>query len=373
MQAVDYQGRSQYVWLDGRNVSLEHQGFWGAFASSALNTVLVTRQQRDLLNLPLRTQWVVDIEREAELEGLDPEDIVMSTQPELLAKAQTLGHPTCIFLAIDSRQALEAAWQTVRHFDYAVVGFDLPTNIPLELILARLQGSDTILLKRESTLEGMQVALGVMERGSDGVLLSTDEIPEIISVSRYLLEAGHRRIKLLPLVVEEVRHIGMGFRGCIDTASLLSQDEGILVGSTSSGGILVCSETHFLPYMNLRPFRVNAGAVHSYVWMFDDRVEYITDLAVGSRVMAVSAKGEVREVVVGRVKIEVRPLLLIQGLVEDEPLNVVLQDDWHIRVMGVDGKPRNATLVRPGDELLAYLDSPGRHVGIKVEETILER
>ena len=57
----------------------------------------------------------------------------------------------------------------------------------------------------------------------------------------------------------------MGDRGCIDTTSIMTKDEGMIVGSTSAGGILVCSETHYLPYMELRPFRVNAGGVHSYV------------------------------------------------------------------------------------------------------------
>ena len=372
MQVLD-QDRNRAVWLDGRGVSPDHHDFWSVLAGSALRTVVVGRQQRQELHLPLGTRWVVEVNVPAELEGLDPGDAVMSTQPELLAKAKELGHPTCIFLSIDNRKALEAAWVTASRADYAVVEFDLPTNIPLELIIARLQDSDTILLKREATLEDMLVAFGVMERGSDGVMLSTTDLAEIMKVNSYLLETGRRKIQLMPLVVEEVRHIGMGFRGCIDTTNLLGQDEGMLVGSTSTGGILVCSETHFLPYMNLRPFRVNAGAVHSYVWMFDDKVEYITDLSAGSRAMAVSTAGEVREVVVGRVKIEVRPLLLLQGRIENQPINVIVQDDWHIRVMGADGKPRNATLVSPGDELMGYLDQPGRHVGLKVRETIIER
>jgi len=372
VQTVE-QGRHRVIWLDGRGVDSDQHAFWSVLASSALRTVVVNRKQRGEVNLPLGTQWVVEIQEAAELEGLDPGDIVMAANPELLAGAKELGHPTCIFLSIDSREALEAAWAAAEKVDYAVVEFDLPTNIPLELIIARLQDSDTVLLKREAAFEDTVVAFGVMERGSDGVLLSTTNLEEIMKASSYLLETGRQQIQLMPLVVEEVRHIGMGFRGCIDTTNLLGQDEGMLVGSTSTGGILVCSETHFLPYMNLRPFRVNAGAVHSYVWMFDGKVEYITDLEAGSRAMAVSTSGEVREVVVGRVKIEVRPLLLIGGRIEGQPINVILQDDWHIRVMGANGKPKNATLVSPGDELLGYLDQPGRHVGLKVRETILER
>ena len=373
MQRPTGKEKERHVWLDGRGIGAENHGFWGALTSSALDTVVIKREQRQVVHLPLRTQLVIEIEHESDLEGIESGDIIMSADLELLAKGKAVGHPTCVFLSINNREALEKAWQVAVVCDYAVVEFDLPTNIPLELIIARLQDSETVLLKRETTLEEIQVAFGVMERGSDGVLLSTNDVSELLQVSRYIMEAKTREIQLLPMVVEEVRHVGMGFRGCIDTTNLLGQDEGMLVGSTSAGGILVCSETHFLPYMNLRPFRVNAGSVHSYVWMSDEKVEYITDLQVGSKMMAVNIEGAVREVVVGRVKIEMRPLLFIRGMVGNQQLNVVVQDDWHIRVMGVGGEPRNATLVRPGEELLAYLDRPGRHVGLKVEEIIIER
>jgi 3-dehydroquinate synthase II/3-amino-4-hydroxybenzoic acid synthase len=76
---------------------------------------------------------------------------------------------------------------------------------------------------------------------------------------------------------------------------------------------------------------------------------------------------------VGRIKIEVRPLLLIKGEVGGRELNVIVQDDWHIRLMGSDGQPRNATKIQPGEQLLAHLGKPGRHVGIAVNETIIEK
>jgi len=99
----------------------------------------------------------------------------------------------------------------------------------------------------------------------------------------------------------------------------------------------------------------------------------VTELRAGRKVLCVNTQGETRELVVGRVKIEVRPLLLIRGVAADQEINVIVQDDWHIRVMGADGKPKNATAVRPGDELLAYPDRPGRHVGLRVDETVIEQ
>jgi hypothetical protein len=54
-------------------------------------------------------------------------------------------------------------------------------------------------------------------------------------------------------------------------------------------------------------------------------------------------------------------------------LNTFLQNDWHVRLMGGDGKIRHATLVQPGDTLLAHVALPGRHTGLKVAEHIIEK
>jgi 3-dehydroquinate synthase II/3-amino-4-hydroxybenzoic acid synthase len=85
----------------------------------------------------------------------------------------------------------------------------------------------------------------------------------------------------------------------------------MLIGSKSNGGILVSSETHYLPYMELRPFRVNAGAIHSYVWGPDNMSPYLSELKAGSKLLCVDTGGNAREVAVGRAKIETRPLLMI--------------------------------------------------------------
>jgi 3-dehydroquinate synthase II/3-amino-4-hydroxybenzoic acid synthase len=107
--------------------------------------------------------------------------------------------------------------------------------------------------------------------------------------------------------------------------------------------------------------------------MPNDTAEYINEMEAGKKVLCVNTKGEMRELTVGRVKIEVRPLLLIKGIAAGTELNVIVQDDWHIRIMGADGKPKNASMIQVGDELLAYVCEPGRHVGIKVKETITEK
>ncbi len=365
---------SREIWFDGRNIPVDKQDIWGMINNSPINKILVTPKQRQLGHFPLKTEFITWLDDTDGLEGLNSGETIMSDNPELLAAAAGLGMKTCIFIDVCGHEALERSWMEASRYNYAVVDFDLPTNIPLELIIAKLQKSNTVLLKVVKSFSDMEVVFGVLEQGSDGVLLLTEDIAELSRAGSYLSRAVEGKVELVPMTVTAISHIGMGMRACIDTTGLMTQDEGMLVGSTSSGGIFVCSETHYLPYMNLRPFRVNAGAVHSYVWMPGDAAEYITDLKAGSKVLCVNTKGETRTLSVGRIKTESRPLLLVQGTTASGcEINVIVQDDWHIRLMGADGKPRNASSLKPGESLLAYICGPGRHVGIKVEETIIER
>ena len=361
------------IWFDGRLATLDRQDIWGLLNNSPVINVVVSPEQRRQGHFPHKTRVITEIMAEDDLSGLAGGETVLSDRQDLLESARRQGYKTCMFFNVDSSQSLDLSWQDAGKFDFAILDFDLPTNIPLELIIAKIQNSNTVLLRRVTTVEDMEVAFGVLEKGSDGVLFAAADLAEIQKLNNYLYKENTDRLDLHPLLVKEVRHVGMGSRACIDTTGLMTREEGMIVGSTSGGGILVCSETHFLPYMNLRPFRVNAGAVHSYVWAPGNSTEYITDLEAGSKVLCVNVRGEAREVTVGRVKIEVRPLLLIRGKADGSDLNVFVQDDWHIRIMGADGQPRNASAIRPGDTLLAYVCEPGRHVGIKVDETIIEK
>jgi len=125
--------------------------------------------------------------------------------------------------------------------------------------------------------------------------------------------------------------------------------------------------------MELRPFRVNAGGVHSYVYGFGDRTDYMTELRSGSEVMIVEKSGKTRRACVGRVKTEIRPLRLIEVTFEGgERVSILMQDDWHVRIFSPEGTPLNITELVPGSKVLGYVTAPGRHVGIKVNEHIVE-
>ncbi len=72
-------------------------------------------------------------------------------------------------------------------------------------------------------------------------------------------------MRLTPVTMTAVKDGGIGDRVCIDTCSLMTPGEGMLIGNQSGGLFLIQSEAEESPYVASRPFRVNAGAVHEYV------------------------------------------------------------------------------------------------------------
>lgn len=55
------------------------------------------------------------------------------------------------------------------------------------------------------------------------------------------------------------------------------------------------------------------GPIHAYVAFPGGRTFYLSELQSGSEVLVVDAKGKSRPKIVGRVKIEARPLLLVEA------------------------------------------------------------
>ncbi|OHD15163.1 MAG: hypothetical protein A2086_07810 [Spirochaetes bacterium GWD1_27_9] len=278
-----------------------------------------------------------------------------------------------LFMDVKDRKTLDDAVKFAEIVDVLLIEFTDPTNIPLELVLATTQNSPVNVFKKVKTADDGFNSFMTMEKGSDGIMLMTNDLNEIITLDKsYTSFVSIEHLNLVEGIVTRIAHAGMGDRVCIDTTSELFQDEGMLLGSTSSGSILTCSETHYLPYMNLRPFRVNAGGLHLYVWGPNNRAYYLSDLKSGDCVFVVNSKGQARVVTIGRIKIERRPLLLIECEYEGVKINTFIQDDWHVRLMGAKGEIRPSSEIKIGDKLLCYLDKSGRHVGIKINESIKE-
>ncbi|GAA0643636.1 3-dehydroquinate synthase II [Kutzneria viridogrisea] len=290
------------------------------------------------------------------------------TDADQLDRLVAENHSGAVFVEVADDRTLKLACAAAVALPYTVVSFVDPTKIPLEIVIAAADRAQGKLICVVADLEEATIVLDVLEHGSDGVMLAPRDATEVFALAR-LLEAGTQDLALSTLVVEGIEHNGLGDRVCVDTCSHFEEDEGILVGSYSSGFILCCSETHPLPYMPTRPFRVNAGALHSYVLGPDNRTNYLSELKSGSVTLAVNAEGRTRRVVVGRAKLESRPLLTITAhSPEGVKVSLTVQDDWHVRVLGPGGKVRNVTELQAGDELLGYIATDKRHVGIPIGE-----
>ncbi|RLK61870.1 3-dehydroquinate synthase II family protein [Actinokineospora cianjurensis] len=256
---------------------------------------------------------------------------------------------------------------------YTVVRFKDPTKIPLEIVIAAADPAPGMLICHAEDVDDARIIVDVLEKGSDGVLLAPRTANDVFALVRLLAEESAPLV-LDSLTIESIEHRGLGDRVCVDTCSQFEEDEGMLIGSYAHGFILCCSETHPLPYMPTRPFRINAGALHSYVLGQDNRTNYLSELKSGSEVLGVGADGRTRRIVVGRTKLESRPLLSITAVGPDgSRINLIVQDDWHVRVLGPGAKVLNVTELKPGDQVLGYLATDKRHVGWPVGEFCVEK
>ncbi|MCS7307706.1 MAG: 3-dehydroquinate synthase II [Aquificaceae bacterium] len=242
------------------------------------------------------------------------------------------------------------------------------TIIPLENLIAQREELYAVVKNEEEA----RLAVKVLEKGVKGVVLKTKDLNTIKRVGKVLEEEEEK----LPLVVVRITRIlplGLGDRVCVDTTSMLNRGEGMLVGNSSGGMFLVHAETEENPYVASRPFRVNAGAVHMYIRVPNNKTKYLCELSAGDQVMVYDHKGRGRLVYVGRSKVERRPMLLVEGKYENKRLSAVLQNAETIRLTKPDGTPISVAELKEGDEVLGYIEEAGRHFGMKVEETITEK
>ncbi|MFF3330842.1 3-dehydroquinate synthase II family protein [Streptomyces sp. NPDC002888] len=277
------------------------------------------------------------------------------------------------FVEIVDAETLEAACEAARTERWSVLLFRDPTKIPLEIVIAAAARAEGNIVTIAGDVEEAEIIFGVLEHGSDGVMLAPRSVGDATAL-RTAAEDRPAPLELVELRVTGTSHVGMGERACVDTCTYFREDEGILVGSHSKGMILCVSETHPLPYMPTRPFRVNAGAIMSYTMSKNGRTNYLSELRAGSKVLAVDVKGQTRVATVGRVKIETRPLISVDAVAPDgRTVNLILQDDWHVRVLGPGGAVLNSTELKPGDTVLGYLPVEDRHVGYPIDEFCREQ
>jgi len=243
--------------------------------------------------------------------------------------------------------------------------------IPLENIIAKLQKSGTKIYANAKNSDEVRTLFSVLELGVDGVILATNDLKEVenskFALQNIFFTLGNGRII-------EVKDAGVGERVCVDTASIMTYGEGMLVGNMSRFLFLIHNESIGSSFTSPRPFRVNAGAVHCYTIMPDGSTKYLSELEAGSEILIVNDNGVSRSSTVGRSKIETRPLKLIRADFEGETGSVIVQNAETIRLVGKDKKLIAVTDVKIGDEIMVFTrPSTGRHFGMQVDEFIIEK
>ncbi|MEM3391182.1 MAG: 3-dehydroquinate synthase II [Archaeoglobaceae archaeon] len=286
---------------------------------------------------------------------------------EFVEKAKKLGRLSLLSLeelieirsAEDQQRALSKEIALLKFSDWKI--------IPLENIVAMKKGKAIVIVEN---FEDAKLALTTLEKGADGIAVKGSR--EALKSYFELVKAKEKRLELRRAKVKEIRPLGLGERVCVDTVSIMSVGEGMLVGNKASFMFLVASESEESEYVASRPFRVNAGSVNAYLKV-GEKTKYLVELKAGDEVEIVKFDGSVRKSYVGRVKIERRPLILILAEVNGIDGSVILQNAETIKLVNPEGKHVSISELKVGDEVLVWLGEKGRHFGLGVDEFVVEK
>jgi 3-dehydroquinate synthase II len=304
-------------------------------------------------------------EGDKELTRLGRYDAFVVSGQDILLDGEKIGQ----IVKISSSEDLDKASSLKGKVKNIVVKASDWKVIPLENLIADFQNSNTKLLAVATSPQEARLFSETLEVGVDGIVIECkpgelkDFLPETI-------EGG--TVDLQPAKVTRIKPLTMGDRVCVDTCSLLRIGEGMLVGSQSSCLFLIASESVESEYVAARPFRVNAGAVHAYILTPGGKTRYLSEIGSGDEVLAVDPKGKSRSVVVGRSKVERRPLLLIEAEVKGRSFSTIVQNAETIRLSTSEGAVSISDL-QVGQEILVRLEEGGRHFGTAIQETIREK
>ena len=289
-------------------------------------------------------------------------------------------------ITVNSEERQEYARSLVGSVEWLVVDFTDWSMIPIENLVAACEGTPTKIAAVLSTPEQAQGAGFALHKGVDALVVtsSNEMIEAALVVKSQRLE---RMAQHDPQVIAQPQHVGLGKltvssvqpggtaeRYCIDMTRLLEDGEGLLLGSSASSFIFVHGETVDSEFVPTRPFRVNAGPPHAYIRMSSGKTKYLSELQSGDEIHVVNTEGMQRSATVGRLKIELRPMILVKWIDENNKEgNMFLQQAETVRVVGLDKKTKSITALKPGDIVIGWSDMGSRHIGAPISSAVTER
>jgi 3-dehydroquinate synthase II len=252
--------------------------------------------------------------------------------------------------------------------------------IPLENLVSISKGSGTKISVAIDKIIDLNGAAFALEHGVDALLLpaSNSELWDaaivIASKKDSFIKNSSTSVGMGTAVIYSIDSSGVGERVCIDLIERLEVGEGMVIGSNASLLALVHGETIESQFVPIRPFRVNAGSIHSYVLMSDDSTRYLSELEAGDEVTVVSSSGDTRKCIIGRLKIERRPFLIIRFKTKNEEVGqIILQQAETVRLIDKNGNALSVTDLKINDEIMIRQQNQMRHIGKAVEGEMNEK
>lgn len=294
---------------------------------------------------------------------------LFTTSGDQIARVGLSDEPIPI-IRVGQPSDLDAVVQRLRGGRPVAVRWSQERVIPLETLVAARAKPGTLWVIT-GTIAEIPGFLGALEHGADFVVVELDS-PEGIEQVETVLESRSIPVVLEKVPIRRIVPVGGGDRVIVDTTSLLRPEEGLLVGSVAAFLLHVASEATGSRYTRPRPFRVNAGAAHSYTLLANGETRYLSELVAGDAVLVVSPNGSSRSARVGRIKIERRPLVLVEVERGGRTYTAFLQEAETVRLTTPEGLVATTDL-RAGAEVYGAPLAAGRHLGVAVSETVEER
>jgi 3-dehydroquinate synthase II len=288
-------------------------------------------------------------------------------------KAKSEGKIVCAFIKITNKKHEQLAVALGKIVDYVIlVGTDW-TVIPLENIIADLQKEDVNIIAAVKNIDEAQVAIETLEIGTDGIIFEPKNPNQIKEIAEFIESRTTEEYDLKEATITNIKSLSSGDRVCIDTTSIMEPGEGMLIGSYSKALFFVHSESLESEYVASRPFRVNAGPVQAYIMVPGNKTRYLSEIKTGDEVLIVNSEGKTRKALVGRSKIEKRPLILIEAEYEDQKFRNLLQNAETIRLVNQNNEAISVSSLKKGDKIKVFIEENARHFGISIEENIIEQ
>ncbi len=289
-----------------------------------------------------------------------------------MARCEAIPASQIQIVSLDSKADEELAAKALKAGQTVILsrGWEI---IPVENLLAHEQctGANGRLVLEVATVDEALLAAGILESGVDTVAVAPEGVGALKEIVARM-KSGCGRVELSEAIITDIVPVSLGHRVCVDTLSLFHSGQGMLVGNSAAFTFLVNAETEHNEFVAPRPFRINAGAVHAYALMPDDRTSYLEELSAGDLVLVVDHEGNAETAVAGRLKVEKRPMLMIRARSGEQEGSVFLQNAETIRLVQPGGNTISVVALKAGDRILCRLDRAGRHFGIRITEDIAE-